>query len=100
LATATRAFVPTQVRSYPTATQGSTPNLGTVPVTFTNNLSHRMKIVAVGPITYSFFIDGNTTLDLKWAPGNYDLSAYYEDGTFYASTSYAVNENHALFTLN
>jgi hypothetical protein len=101
VATPTRAVVPTKVRIYPTATQGETPNLGTVPVTFTNNTSHRVKIVAAGPITYTFFIDGGgTTQNLNWAPGTYTVTAYFEDGSFYASTSYAVNENHALFTLN
>lgn len=100
VATPTRVAIPTKVYVYPTATQANVPNLGTVPVTFTNNTSHRMKIVAVGPLSYSFFIDGGVTLDLSWAPGTYDVTAYYEDGTYYASTSYAVNENHAIFTLN
>jgi hypothetical protein len=106
LPTDTPEVVPTRVYVRPTSgtsykpTQGVTPNLGTVPVTFTNNTSHRMKIVAVGPITYTFFIDSGSTQDLNWAPGNYTLTAYYDTGGFYASTTYAVNENHALFTLN
>jgi hypothetical protein len=86
--------------SPPTSTPGSAQNLGTVPVTITNNTSHRMKIIAVGPVSYTVMIDGKTTLEENWAPGNYTLTAYYDTGEFYASTNYDVNENHALFTLN
>jgi hypothetical protein len=83
-----------------TSTPENVPNLGTVPVTITNNTSHRMKIVAVGPISYTVMIDAKATLQENWAPGNYTLTAYYDTGEFYASTNYDVNENHALFTLN
>jgi hypothetical protein len=94
-----QAAQPTRV--LPTATQqNNASNLGTVPVTITNNTSHQMKIVAVGPATYTLDILGGKTLDVNWAPGTYTVTAYYENGNFYASTSYAVNENHALFTLN
>ena len=87
-------------QSQPTSTSDAAANLGTVPVTITNNTSHDMKIVAIGPASYTVKIQAKQTLDVNWAPGNYTLTAYYSDGTYYASTNYDVNENHAIFTLN
>jgi hypothetical protein len=73
--------------------------LGTVPVTITNNRSVPVKIVAEGPTTYTVTVPGGKTVSVKWAPGTYYLTAYV-GGVYYASTTWAVNENHALFTIN
>lgn len=92
----------------PAATQANVPSndnaevehrLGTVPVTITNNKSVAVKIVAVGPTTYTVNVPAGQTIKVKWAPGNYSLTAYV-GGSYYASTTWNVNENHALFTIN
>ena len=73
--------------------------LGTVPVTITNNKSVAVRIVAVGPTTYTVTVNGGQTINVRWAPGSYSLTAYV-NGSYYASTTWDVNENHALFTIN
>jgi hypothetical protein len=86
----------------PTAVQqDEANNAGTVPVTWTNDTSHSIKVTAKGPANYTVLLSGGETKDVGWIPGDYVVK-YYLDGSNSSSgeQTVTVDEEHAIFTVH
>jgi len=98
--------VPTQKPVLPTVAPttsdaGSAPG-GATPVTWQNETSHIIKVVANGPANYTVTLQPHSEQMVKWVAGNYTLY-YYLDGssTVAGKETYTVkSEQHNLLVLN
>lgn len=102
--TATPTVTPTRVPYVaPTATTGgSSKGGGSTPITWANETSHTIKIVAVGAVTYTVNLAAHQTVEVHWNSGYYEVY-YYLDGSSSAGgyeTLYVDPERHYLLTLN
>jgi len=112
----TATAVPTQVP--PTATATARPYIaptaapatqvpqqssgGNTPVTWANETSHVIKIVASGGTTYTITLQAHETRQVYWNAGTYQVK-YYLDGSSSVAGSESITikaEQHYLYTLN
>ena len=98
--------VPTQKPVVPTVaaptTDSSGSTGGSTPVTWQNETSHIIKVVAKGPATYTVTLQPHSEQMVYWAAGKYTLY-YYLDGSSSVAgqETYTVkSEEHNLLILN
>ncbi len=97
--------VPTQKPVLPVVaspTTGVGDSGGTTPVTWQNETSHVIKVVANGPANYTVTLQPHSEQMVNWVAGNYTIY-YYLDGSSSVAgqETYTVSpEQHNLLVLN
>lgn len=98
--------VPTQKPALPTAAPTTSDSGGvsggSAPVTWQNETSHIIKVVANGPANYTVTLQPHSEQMVNWAAGDYTLY-YYLDGSssIAGKETYTVkSEQHNLLVLN
>jgi len=99
--TKTADAAPTSTPVSPTAVNASSSS-GSTPVTWKNETSHSVEIVAKGSATYTLNLAPGGEAQVNWAAGDYSVN-YYLDGNTNSSGSETITvspEIHNLLTVN
>ncbi len=107
--TATPTQVPTQKPVVPTSTKAqaapttaSSSKGGDTPVTWQNETSHVIKVVATGAGNYTLVLQPHEEQMVYWNSGNYTINYYLDGGSSIAGVDYFTvrTEEHNLLVLN
>jgi len=97
--------VPTQKPMIPIVASPTTDvgdSGGTTPVTWQNETSHVIKVVANGPANYTVTLQPHSEQMVNWVAGNYTIYYYLDGGSsVVGQETYTVSpEQHNLLVLN
>jgi hypothetical protein len=98
-----KPYVPPAATKAPAQpTSGSSGSSGSTPVTWNNETSHVIKIVASGPANYTLTLGAHEEKMVYWNSGTYTV-LYYLDGSSSVGGYDTIKvdpEEHNLYTLN
>jgi hypothetical protein len=98
-----KPYIPPTATKVPASDPGNNQSGGGLtPVDWKNETSHSIRIVAVGPTTYTLELTAQQQIEVQWMAGHYSVK-YYLDGSSSVSgtdTVDVLSEQHNLYVLN